>query len=178
MHRAAQKPPSKIYPVSIALNVIMNPEMVLLPDTRNFTLLWWFFGLLALMMPAVGIYTGDFVALMFEQGAIWMSLFFLVPPAIIHFWGKAQNLNLGTTEIIQNSLEQFRFKRKIFKVSEIEWYRYERGVLVIKSKQGPYPKFPYGPFADLNGVILVPPLFLKDFGKIEAYLNNRGIYAC
>ncbi len=153
----------------------MNNEIDILPDSRNYTFMWVFFGLIAAAMPAVAIYRGEFMAIMFEQGAILASLFMLSFPAAIHLWGSSQHLYLGVSEITHKALEQFRFKRKTFKLSDIEGYKYESGVLVIKSKNGPYPKFPHGPFADLSGVILVPPIFLKDHGRIIDHLNNHGV---
>ena len=155
----------------------MDTEIELLPDTRNYTFLWVFFGLISAAIPAVGIYRGEFIELMLGQGAIWASLFMLSFPAAFHFWGRSQHILLTSTEITHQSLEQLRYKCKTFHVAEIEGYKYQNGVLVIKSSHGPYPKFPHGPFADLSGVILVPPLFLNDHGKIIEFLKSNGVPA-
>ena len=75
----------------------MDTEIELLPDTRNYTFLWVFFGLISAAIPAVGIYRGEFIELMLGQGAIWASLFMLSFPAAFHFWGRSQHILLTST---------------------------------------------------------------------------------
>ena len=124
--------------------------------------------------PVKALYRGEFSEIMFNQGA-WITLFLLLVPALIQAWGDYQVITLDSDGIKQRIFEQIRSKHKRFSRDDIKGYKIEFGSLVIVSKSAPYPKFPTSLFTNLSGVIIIPPLFAKDYEKIKCHLKELGV---
>jgi hypothetical protein len=159
---------------------VMVP-IIVKADTRSAIIFWVLFGGIAVILVFGPLFGEGPIS---RYGPLpYMGGGFIVLAGWMHAWLKMQTLTLSDDGVLFTKLTIFGLKKKYFPMDSIEgWYYFHApgkygaiGIksLVIKSNKGPRPKLPHGPFANMDGVMIIPPVFRKRYSEIEKFFNSN-----
>ena len=153
------------------------------PNNTSARFMWFLITPITVFVLAVVFLSGTPV----DQFGIlpYIAVSFLLAPIVIQFWVKSQSLILSNECVTYKTLTSRGMMNWVFPLNNIEyWYYFSpRGYkaagvksLVIKSTHGPEPMLPHGPFANLKGVIILPPTFSKYFNEVINFLESKNVH--